>query len=73
MDGSLSNAVVQAVADADGVDETELEKPLADVIDPDALDRLFRDSTGSLSFRYLGYTVNVDHSGTVDVVAEEDG
>jgi len=72
MDTPLSTAVVQAVAEAKGVDQTEVETPLAEVIDPEALDSLFRDGTGRVSFRYLGCSVSVEHNGTVEVVAEED-
>jgi hypothetical protein len=39
---SLGFAVVTAVAEAKGVDPMELEPPLASVIDPDALNSLFR-------------------------------
>lgn len=70
---SLSEAVVEAVADAEGVEPTELQ-PLYDVIDPDALDSLFRPqfdgrhpSRGEITFRYHGYVVHVDDAGRVSL------
>jgi len=73
-----STAVVTAVADAEGVDETDLP-PLFHAIDPDALDSLFdsRDepphatrTTGSISFHYHGYDVTVTANGRVEVTAQ---
>jgi hypothetical protein len=67
-----SQAVVEAVADHRGVAVEELRDPLYDVVDPDALDDLFRDGTGRVAFEYLGYDVTVRHDGTVDVFPAED-
>lgn len=64
---SLSEAVVTAVADRDGVDPTELDRPLYEVVDVDALDRLFRDGQGAVSFEYAGYLVTVDHEGNAEL------
>jgi hypothetical protein len=69
-DMELSQAVVDAVADAEGVEPTELP-PLFSAIDPDALDALFQPAsdetvvTGSVRFRYAGYDVNVNEDGSV--------
>jgi hypothetical protein len=63
----LSNRVVEQVAAEEGVDPTELSEPLYSVIDAEALDRLFRDSTGSVQFTYTGYEVTVTHAGEVDL------
>lgn len=67
-----SIAVIEAVADRDSVDETALETPLFDVIDPCALDALFHpkpDGTarggGTVTFSYEGYAVTVQSDGTV--------
>lgn len=66
-DGPPSHAVVRAVADADGVDPTDLP-PLYAAVDPDALDAMFRGRTaGSVTFEYTGYTVTVDASADVTV------
>jgi hypothetical protein len=43
-DEQLSQCVVEAVADTTGRDPYEME-PLYEVIDPDALDRLFNQNT----------------------------
>ncbi|WP_049925688.1 HalOD1 output domain-containing protein [Halopiger goleimassiliensis] len=71
-----SRAVIEAVADAEGVSPAELcppaYDPLHEAIDPDALDALFEDradgaprSTGSVSFPYCGYLVTVEEDGSV--------
>jgi|AntRauTorcE11898_2_1112593.scaffolds.fasta_scaffold57694_2 hypothetical protein len=39
---SLSVTIMEAVASAQGTDTENLEQRLFDVVDPDALDRLFR-------------------------------
>lgn len=73
---SLSDKVVQTLADAEGVDPLELD-PLYEVVDPDALDRLF-DSTsdddrreGRVQFRASGYRVEVTSSGRVHLTSLE--
>lgn len=66
--------VVEAVADAAGVDALSFETPLFDVVDTDALDRLVE--TGSsvrVTFAYEGHEVVVDGSGTVTVDGERAG
>jgi hypothetical protein len=71
-----SLAVVEAVAEAEGVHPKDLCPPeyesLYAVIDPDALDKLFAlgadgtpRSSGSVSFPFCGYHVVVDHRGAV--------
>ncbi|MDG5776125.1 HalOD1 output domain-containing protein [Haloarculaceae archaeon H-GB2-1] len=67
---SLSEAVLAAVADREGVEELDLEEPLYSAVDPEALDNLFRSSTGEVRFRYLGYTITVDHTGDVTIASE---
>lgn len=66
-----SIAVVTAVADAKGVDPMELD-PLANAVDPEALDRLFasmRDgrlrTEGRLRFELAGCEVTLASDGTV--------
>lgn len=63
--------VVEAVARREGVDPTELETRLNDVVDPDALDRLFGDGrdapAGRVELRYCGYDVTVSSDGRVAV------
>lgn len=72
VDDELVNAVLTAVADQEGVDVSELRKPLYDVIDPDALEGLFKHDTGLATFEYYGYTVTVDHRGNVEVNGTSD-
>lgn len=78
---ALSTAVVTAVREAsDGdpfEDSTSLSeaevRPLYEVIDPDALDSLFRPTPrtdraeGQVTFRYAGYEVTVSSSEEVSV------
>lgn len=73
MNGSLSDArlstqVITAVAETDDVDPCDLPQSLHDVIDPDALDQLFRDrpdANGHVTFRFNEYTVKAKSDGTV--------
>lgn len=68
-----SVAVVSAVSSAVGIDPTDLDPPLYDVVDPDALDTLFQDETGSVTFEYHGAVVNVDHNQVVTLAATDGG
>lgn len=75
---SVSATVVRAVAAAEGGTELELDEPLYDAVDPDALDQLFApkpDGTsrlfGQLHFRYHGYSVLVHGFGRIDVFPSE--
>lgn len=64
----LSQAVVDAVARREKVEPVDLEPPLYEAVDPDALDALFEDNhttPGTISFMYKGYRVEVDSAGTV--------
>lgn len=65
----LSEAVIQAIAEETGSDPTEF-RPLGEVIDPDALDALFLDTSGSVSFRYEGMEVTVRSNGTVTATTD---
>lgn len=76
-----SRAVLEAVADAEGVPPEELRPPTCDplhtAIDPEALDALFAEQvsgtprmSGTVSFHYCGYRVTVTGDGTVTL--EED-
>lgn len=69
-DNTLAQTVVKAVADAHGMSPKELNRPLYDVVDPDALNALFRGRSGSdgrVEFRYHGCDVRVDQCGSVTV------
>lgn len=74
---SPSEAVVEAVADADGVHPSEITPPLYEAIDPEALDGLFASThrtdrtDGRLAFAYSGYEVTVHWNGQVSVVTND--
>lgn len=61
--------VVEKIAAAENVDPLELTPPLYDVVDPDALEKLFdNDRTlGTFTFNYRGYEVSVLSDGCVSV------
>jgi hypothetical protein len=77
---TISTCVVEAVARAQGVDAIELP-PLATVVDPDALDSLFRSRPdgsdrigtrgfdGEVRFPYAGWEVTV--RSETDIVVRE--
>lgn len=73
-----SRAVVEAVADAEGVPPEDVRPPqyesLHSIIDPEALDALFAtraDGTprtgGNVSFTFCNYHVTVDGTGSVSL------
>lgn len=65
---SISVAVVEAIATATDTDPLELDSPLYDVIDTDALDRLVRqDSLTRVEFEYEGHAVEIDGDGVIAV------
>lgn len=77
-DLSLSQAVVEAIAEREGVDVTDVEppeyEPLYEVVNPEALDALFAPTAsgrprppGSVSFTYAGYDVTVYGDGRVEL------
>ncbi|GGN85677.1 MULTISPECIES: HalOD1 output domain-containing protein [Haloarcula] len=70
-DDQLSNRVVMAVAAAEGVDPTDLSETLYPAIDGDALDAIFCNAPGSVTFEYSGYEVTADSDGDVSVVPLE--
>lgn len=70
---SMSVAVTEAIANVRGVDSREIGFVLADVIDPDALDRLFEeyaDEYGQrweFTFAVDGYQVTVRSDGRIRI------
>ena len=68
---SASEAVLSEVAKQEGVQPEELNPPLFEVVDPDALDGLFKGDTGRVSFEYHGYLVTVDHQANVNLQSIE--
>lgn len=70
----LSTAVVVAVTTAAGLDPGEIEEPLYEVIDPEALDDLFRTQEGTdvapdseVSFTLAGHRVTISAGETIAV------
>lgn len=65
--GTVSEQLLAAIAEREGVDLLDFDSRLYDVIDPDALDRLFRSSgmNGQIKFTYLGYEVAVFSDGRI--------
>ncbi|MUV86722.1 hypothetical protein GJ631_09115 [Natronomonas sp. CBA1123] len=62
-----SEAVVNAVADVEDSDATDLP-PLYGAIDTDALDAIFAgNAAASVTFEYHGYTVTVEDNEVVFV------
>lgn len=66
-DLTLTEAVIEAVATAEGVKPHQLTEPLYTVIDPDALDSLGHWRNGTVSFTFHGYRVTVDATGEVEL------
>lgn len=78
-DGTVAptQAIIEAIAAHEGVDVTDVEPPAYDplftVVNPEALDRLFRTSPAGSSadarvaLEYEGYEVVVYGNGTVEV------
>jgi len=66
---SVSQAVIDAVAAFEGTPPTELTPPLYEVVDPEALDKIFarKASLGKVVFNYKSYEVHVDADGFVAV------
>jgi len=69
---TVSDTVIEAVAEVAGVDPTTTVIPLSDRIDPDALDALFADDEGAAqtTFRVCGLEVLVRSDGRVRIVDE---
>lgn len=61
-----SHRIVESLAAAMGVDPIELEPPLYEVVETDALDTLL-DSGAEIRFEYRDHLVCVDSDGTVTV------
>lgn len=70
---SLSESVIEAVADREGVDPMDLTAPLYDAVDPEALDAMvqndakYNESSLRIEFQYYGYTISVSADGSVQV------
>lgn len=70
----VSRAVVEAVADAHGVSPLDLEPPLYEAVDPDALEQFVARAdhpaaSVTVTFTYAGHEVTVDGDGEVSVAS----
>lgn len=74
---SPSEAVVEAVAEAEDVPPSEVAPPLYEAVDPESLDDLFASTAladrpgGRVAFPYGGYEVTVHCNGQVSVVTND--
>lgn len=67
----ISVDVINTIAAVTERDPLTMNPPLYDVIDTDALDRLFEQSdSASVEFEYDGHEVHIDSEGTVRVDGE---
>ncbi|MDS0282818.1 HalOD1 output domain-containing protein [Haloarcula onubensis] len=66
---TVSDRVIRAVADREGVSPLDISTPLFDAIDPDALDRLYGNHGDGVTtvFEYSGYRVTVHGGGRVEL------
>ena len=71
-DRSASTRVIEATAARTDRDALDLP-PLAETVDPEALDVIADDSGAVLTFPYAGVDVTVDETGTVTVDERTDG
>lgn len=68
-DEPVTVQIIERIADREQLDPRDLDRPLYDAVDPDALDALFRcdDADVTVEFRYLGYRVVVDGEGEIEI------
>jgi hypothetical protein len=66
-DETMSEGVIEAVARRSNRDPADLVTPLAEHVDPDALDEIFEvpDSRGRIEFVYEGFRVSVDSDDVI--------
>lgn len=76
---SVSGKVLGTVAARKNTEPTELQPPLYEVIDPDALDALFSPkgdggvrTGGEVQFTYCGYEIRVTSNGDVRAIPNEE-
>lgn len=71
---TVSEEVVAAVAARERIDPFEIDQPLYDTIDPEALDALFHShpTQGHVKFTYYGYKVTVHSDGEISLQPVEE-
>ena len=71
-DTPLSLAVIECISKVDS-DDPETRPPLHEAIDPDALNKLFRDrNSGEVTFTYLDYEITVNSDAVTTTQQLED-
>ena len=63
----LSEQIIEAVAEEEGIEASEIDEPLFGALDTDALDKLYRAEAGSIVFTWRGHEVRAYSGGTVQV------
>ena len=74
-DDSVSATIIEGVAAVTDTPKTDLDPPLYEIVDPDALDKLcqplnndvLRDGSGQLTLPLQGCTVTLDWSGRITI------
>ena len=64
--GSVVDEITAGVASLEQTTPDQL-RPLYEVIDTEALENLFRETRGQLTFEYLDYEVTVHHDYSVEI------
>lgn len=71
----VTSTIIETIADAEGVPPEDLDGCLYDVVEPEALNRLFQQgddgpaTDGLVSFDFYEYTVTVHSDSTVEIEA----
>lgn len=63
----VAEAVVTAVATADGCDPTAVQPPLYKVADPDALNILYQRTALQVTFDYAGHQIPIRLDQTISI------
>lgn len=71
---SVVETILDRIASAEGVDQSDLSPPLYEATDPDALDRLVANTAAPLTvtFTYGDWTVKVRGGPETEVTIESD-
>jgi hypothetical protein len=59
--------VVEAIAQREGIEPTELPESISAIVDPEAVETVLQSGSATMRFEYLGYDVTVRHSDEITV------
>ncbi len=64
--------VVEAIAEREGIEPTELPESISGIVDPEAVETVLQSGSATMHFEYLGYDVTVRHTDgfTVELNSE---